>query len=110
MCFKRALITYQIFQVVLGKVNRTGNQDKVEGLFDGLMQVMVCGVSIHVDILCNNINTFFIKNGNITIPHLLAFCNFYLFSKLTSFMTDACIFTILTLYRIRLAGGKKLDG
>lgn len=45
------LLTYQILQVALGKVNRTGNQDKVEGLFDGLMQVMVCGVSIHVDIL-----------------------------------------------------------
>lgn len=35
-------------QAALGKVNRTGNQDIVEGLFDGLMQVMVCGVSINV--------------------------------------------------------------
>lgn len=35
-------------QAALDKVNRTGNQDIVEGLFDGLMQVMVCGVSINV--------------------------------------------------------------
>nr|XP_034310720.1 integrin beta pat-3-like isoform X3 [Crassostrea gigas] len=34
------------FKAALGKVNRTGNQDIVEGLFDGLMQVMVCGDKI----------------------------------------------------------------
>nr|XP_034309795.1 integrin beta pat-3 isoform X2 [Crassostrea gigas] len=34
------------FKAALGKVNRTGSQDLVEGLFDGLMQVMVCGDKI----------------------------------------------------------------
>nr|XP_034309800.1 integrin beta pat-3 isoform X7 [Crassostrea gigas] len=35
-----------VFKAALDKVNRTGNQDIVEGLFDGLMQVMVCGDKI----------------------------------------------------------------
>lgn len=53
-------------QAALGKVNRTGNQDIVEGLFDGLMQVMVCGVSIKVlDTLPNSTNTCINDIGNL---------------------------------------------
>jgi hypothetical protein len=33
-------------QATLRRVNTTANYDIPEGLFDGLMQVMVCGVSI----------------------------------------------------------------
>lgn len=32
-------------QAALSRVNTTANTDITEGLFDGLMQVMVCGVS-----------------------------------------------------------------
>lgn len=53
-------------QAALGKVNRTGNQDIVEGLFDGLMQVMVCGVSIKVlDTLPNSTTTCINDIGNL---------------------------------------------
>lgn len=53
-------------QAALGKVNRTGNQDIVEGLFDGLMQVMVCGVSINVlDTLPNSTTTCINDIGNL---------------------------------------------
>nr|XP_022306552.1 integrin beta-3-like [Crassostrea virginica] len=34
------------FKDTLNNVGKTGNQDEVEGLFDGLMQVMVCGNKI----------------------------------------------------------------
>lgn len=53
-------------QAALGKVNRTGNQDIVEGLFDGLMQVMVCGVSINeLNTLPNGTNTCINDIGNL---------------------------------------------
>lgn len=51
--------TSSFLQDVFSKVNHSGNQDIGEGMFDGLMQVMVCGVSenvdpyrYHIDILC----------------------------------------------------------
>lgn len=51
--------TSSLLQDVFSKVNHSGNQDIGEGMFDGLMQVMVCGVSenvdpyrYHIDIFC----------------------------------------------------------
>lgn len=51
--------TSSFLQDVFSKVNHSGNQDIGEGMFDGLMQVMVCGVSenvdpyrYHIDIFC----------------------------------------------------------
>lgn len=51
--------TSSFLQDVFIKVNHSGNQDIGEGMFDGLMQVMVCGVSenvdpyrYHIDIFC----------------------------------------------------------
>lgn len=41
--------TSSFLQDVFIKVNHSGNQDIGEGMFDGLMQVMVCGVSEIVD-------------------------------------------------------------
>lgn len=52
--------TSSFLQDVFSKVNHSGNQDIGEGMFDGLMQVMVCGVSENVDPYRYHIDTFFI--------------------------------------------------
>lgn len=83
-------------QAALGKVNQTGNQDKVEGLFDGLMQVIVCGVSKDVlDTLpySTTINLIGKLDRNIIISYIKAL------DVLTVDTTDLHIF--LRLYRIR---------
>lgn len=50
--------TSSFLQDVFSKVNHSGNQDIGEGMFDGLMQVMVCGVSENVDPYRYHIDVF----------------------------------------------------
>lgn len=50
--------TSSFLQDVFSRVNHSGNQDIGEGMFDGLMQVMVCGVSENVDPYRYHIDVF----------------------------------------------------
>lgn len=57
-------------------MNTTGNQDIVEGLLDGLMQVMVCGVSIKLKMWSNTQRNLSI---NIAFPFSIQRLFLYIF-------------------------------
>lgn len=84
-------------QDVFSKVNHSGNQDIGEGMFDGLMQVMVCGVSESVDPYRYHIDIFCYWYGKMTIWQLLVLGWFLnIFPKYMLYLWLTCVYNSAT--------------
>lgn len=89
--------TSSFLQDVFSKVNHSGNQDIGEGMFDGLMQVMVCGVSENVDPYRYHIDVFCYWYGKMTIWQLLVLGWFLnIFPKYMLYLWLTCVYNSAT--------------